>query len=204
MKLKYTKLPTFKHMIVNNPNFIPIKQTSNININNTSCIVIWHNLKKNKLYYLIQKRSNSMPSGADKLAIPGGMLEKHDKYIQYGAIRELLEETQLSLRTHNNMSHETIEILSKCLFPLSQEGTNITFFIIIASKKMPEWIGPLSHSIYPFKKSIHEVDMIDHTWNKNIKYGHTFMSSSEIIKKQHFFWKYSIHQLFKLIKVLNS
>ncbi len=203
------QLKDFKYQIVTNPNFKPMKRNEYKNITNTSCIVVWYNTINGKFYYLIQKRSAVMNSGPNKLAVGGGMLEKSDKTLQYGAIREMLEESQLQLRDKNNMSEETIKILSKCLFPISKDNENVTFFFIIASNIMPKWDGPIKENKYPFNKSLREVDVKDTSWNKYVKKGHCFMTYNMIKQyvkdnKNPTFWKYSLYSLKKLFKILEN
>ena len=68
-------------------------------ITNTSCVVVWYHLKKNKFYYLIQKRGLKMKRGGGNLAIGGGMIEDdRDMSLQYGAVREIMEESQIKFK----------------------------------------------------------------------------------------------------------
>ena len=50
------------------------------------------------------------------LAVGGGMLEKSDRTLQYGALREVLEESQIQFKKINNLNEKTILQLEKCFF----------------------------------------------------------------------------------------
>jgi len=206
----------FKHAFVNNPRYKEMPISKNKKITNTSCIVVWFHPIEEQFYYLIQKRSSIMTSGASKLAVGGGYIEKRDKYLQYGAIREILEESQMMLKKDykSTMTSKTIEQASKNLFYLSEDTANVTFYFIIVSKKEPKWRGPIKKNQYPFKKSTHELDTYDDKWaNKKLKNrihdGHCFMTKAEIIdhiknNKKIKFWKYSKDVLYELFRILEK
>ena len=152
-----------------------------------------------------------MKRGKNKLAIGGGMLEKSDKTLQAGAIREVLEESQIQFRKNNNLSTETIKILEPYLFPLKTDKNNLTFFLIIVSKKQPKINGPLkTDKIKPFLKSEREIDVEDKLWDNKrlegrIKNGHAFLNKKEIFyhyKKGLEVWKYAKDSLNLIFDIL--
>lgn len=204
----------FKHALVVNPQYEEMTQQKNKKINNTTCIIVWYHPVEEKFYYLIQKRGLKMGSGAGLLAVGGGMLEDRDKNLQIGAVREIMEESQVLFKGNliNTMTKKTMEQISKYLFYLSEDSCNVTYYLILVSKKMPKWSGPILKDKYPFKDSKHEIDMIDDNWGwKKLKdriyKGHCFMTSEEIkqimkIEKSPKMWKYSKSSLFKLFKLL--
>ena len=102
--------------LIKNPYYYPFYRKYFKKINNTSLVIIWRNSKTRENKYLIQKRSKNMKRGKNKLAVGGGMLEKSDKTLQAGAIREVLEESQIQFKKNNNLSKETIKILEPIYF----------------------------------------------------------------------------------------
>ena len=190
----------FNFKIVKNPYFIPYYQKDFKKITNTSLIIIWRNSKTGEHKYLIQKRSNKVRSGKNKLAFCGGMLEDSDINLQYGALRELIEESQIQFKKKKNLSEKTLKGLQKYVFPLAIKQTNFTFYMIIVSHKQPKFFGPIDHgSIKPFLKSTREVDLDDNKWNDKalkgkIKNGHAFLTKKEILRhynKKPEIWRYS-------------
>ena len=197
--------------VLRNYFYRPYYQKDFKKITNTSLIIVWKNNKKKEFKYLIQKRGNKMKHGKNKLAVGGGMLEKSDRTLQYGALREVLEESQIQFKKINNLNEKTILQLEKCLFPLETNETNFTFFMIIVSNKKPEIKGPIdNNNIKPFLKSTREINLEDNKWNnpklKNkIKNGHAFLTKKEILmhfSKKPKIWKYSKKSLLKLFSIL--
>ena len=208
-KNKYPKY--FNYKIVKNQNYEPFLRKDFKKINNTSLIIIWRNRKTKELKYLIQKRSNKMRHGKNKLAVGGGMLEKSDKTLQFGAIREVIEESQVQFKKKKNLTVKTIKQLEPYLFPLKRDGNNFTFFLIISSFKEPKFFGPIKHGkIKPFLDSSREVDLEDKTWDDKklkgkIKYGHAFLSKKEILRhydKKAKIWKYTKRTFDYLFEIL--
>ena len=208
-------LNNFRHGLVINPNFKPMSLKKYKHITNTSCVVVWYHLKKNKFYYLIQKRGLKMKRGGGNLAIGGGMIEDdRDMSLQYGAVREIMEESQIKFKNTKKltMTKKTISQLSKYLFFLSEDDTNVTFYMILVSNKIPRWNGPILADKYPFKNSKWEIDMKDDTWNNKklkgrIYKGHCLMTSDEIKKKYNKkpkMWNFSKKSLNKLFKILEN
>ena len=206
-------LSNFKYALVKNFDYTPLLLTKNKNITNASCIIVWYNPKKDNYHYLIQKRSKYMKNGKGKLAIGGGMLEDYDLTLQYGATREIFEESQVNFKKFNlTMKEKTIKQISKHLFYLSHDKTNYTFYLIISSNKMPQWNGPINKNIHPFKESVKEIDLEDNLWNNKklanrIKNGHCFMTKDEI--RNHYnklpqIWFYSRISLEKLFTILEN
>jgi hypothetical protein len=208
------KFKDFKYKIALNPRYEPMLPKNFKKISNTSCVIVWYNPIKDDFHYLIQKRGKNMKSGKSNLAIGGGMLEEYDKTLQKGSIREIMEESQILFKNKlsDTMTSKTIDLLSKNIFFLSKDPVNYTFFMIIVSEKMPKWSGPISKDDFPFKKSSHEIDIEDNTWNniklKNRIYkGHCFLTKEEIQKyydKEPFIWKYSKKSLNILFKILED
>ena len=208
------KFKDFKFKIVVNPRYEPMLQSKYKKISNTSCVIVWYNPIKDDFHYLLQKRGKNMNSGKSKLAVGGGMLEDYDKTLQKGAVREIMEETQIIFKENLNktMTGKTLDILSKNIFFLSKDPVNYTFFMIIVSEKLPKWTGPINKDKYPFKKSSHEIDIDDKTWNDNklkkrIYKGHCFLTKEEILKyydKDPLVWKYSKKSLNILFKLLED
>lgn len=195
-----------KYALSHNTKYKPLKRSQYKHITNTSCIVVWLSSVDFKYRYMIQKRSGVMNSGANKLAIAGGMLETTDTTLQQGAVREMLEESGIVFSNHNNMTPETVKTVAKHLFLLSEDSTNMTFFFILLNDKMPSWRGPIGKNKGIFKKSSREIDTTDTSWG-DVKKGHCFMTSHMI--KQHFnnniepaFWNYSKKSLLELFKIL--
>ncbi len=185
MKIKITK-NIFKYNLVKNYYHKPLLIKDYKNITNTSLIIAWRNIQNKEIKYLIQKRSKKMKNGKNKLAIGGGMLEESDKTLQQGAIREILEESQVQFMKKDNLSIKTINSLVPYLFPLETDGSNFTFFLIINSKKEPNFLGPIKKPQKPFLESEREIDLEDNIWkNKSlkgrIKHGHAFLNSKEIL-----------------------
>ena len=152
-----------------------------------------------------------MKRGKNKLAVGGGMLEKNDKTLQAGAIREVLEESQIQFKNKNNLSKSTIKMLEPYLFPLKKDRNNLTFFLIIVSKNEPMIKGPLkTDKIKPFLKSEREIDVHDVSWDNNklqgkINNGHAFLNRKEIL--YHYnngleVWKYSKDSLNLIFDIL--
>jgi len=206
-------LNNFNYAIAKNPNYENLLLRNYKTITNTSCVIVWHNPIKNDFHYLIQKRSERMKRGKGNLAIGGGMLEKYDMSLQYGAVREIMEESQVKFKkAHLNMTHKTIKQLCKNLFYLSHDQSNFTFYLILSSNKMPRWNGPIKINKYPFNNSQREIDLDDTMWNNNklknrIYKGHCFMTSNEIKKhytKEPKIWKYSKQSLSKLFDILEN
>ena len=210
MKIKITK-NIFKYNLVKNYYHKPLLRKDYKKITNTSLIIVWRNTQSKEIKYLIQKRSKKMKNGKKKLAIGGGMLEDSDKTLQHGAIREILEESQVQLMKKDNLSVKAINSLIPYLFPLETDGSNFTFFLIINSKKEPKFLGPIKKTKKPFLDSSREIDLEDDEWkNKSlkgrIKHGHAFLTSKEIL--HHFtnspkiwFWsKKSFLHLFPLLE----
>ena len=197
--------------LVENNFFTPFKKNQFKKVNNTSLVIIWKNPINKEIKYLIQKRSNKMKRGKNKLAVGGGMLEDNDETIQYGALREVLEESQLKLMKKKNLSIKTLRSLQKYLFPLKLDRNNLTFYMIIISKNQPKYFGPIDKKIGVFLNSKREVDTEDNKWNNKrlegrIKYGHAFLSKREII--YHYnndisIWKYSKKSLELLFKLFD-
>ncbi len=189
----------FKYKLIKNPFYFPMFKKNYKKITNTSLVVIWRNKKTGENKYLIQKRSKFMKNGKNKLGFPGGMIEKDDESLQYSAIRELLEESQVVFKEKNNISVKTIKDLLPYTFPLMKKQTNVTFYLIISSFNQPKFLGPIDFERKPFLKSTREVDLEDDNWNnkklKNkIKYGHAFLSKEELFShynKEPKVWKYS-------------
>jgi 8-oxo-dGTP pyrophosphatase MutT (NUDIX family) len=189
----------FKYKLVKNPFYFPIFKKDNKKITNTSLVIIWRNKKTGENKYLLQKRSKFMKNGKNKLGFPGGMIEKEDESLQFGALRELLEESQVLFKDANNISIKTIRQLLPYTFPLMKKQTNFTFYLIICSFTEPKVMGPIDFERKPFLKSSREVDLEDNKWNdkkleNRIKFGHAFLSKSEIFshyKKEPQIWKYS-------------
>jgi 8-oxo-dGTP pyrophosphatase MutT (NUDIX family) len=202
----------FKYRIVKNPYYYPILKNNNKEITNTSLIIIWRNKKTGEHKYLIQKRSKFMKSGKNKLGFCGGMIEKTDESLQFSAIRELLEESQLQFKNENNLSIKTIKDLLPYTFPLMKKQTNFTFYMIIVSFKEPIFLGPLNIEKKPFLKSTREVDIDDKSWNdKNlngrIKNGHAFLTNKELFKhynKETRIWKYTKISINNLIPIIEN
>lgn len=197
--------------LIKNPYYYPFYRKYFKKINNTSLVIIWRNSKTRENKYLIQKRSKNMKRGKNKLAVGGGMLEKSDKTLQAGAIREVLEESQIQFKKNNNLSKETIKILEPYLFPLKNDKNNLTFFLIIVSKNQPKIHGPLkTNKIKPFLKSEREIDVDDKLWNNNklegrINNGHAFLNRKEILyhyNKGLEVWKYSKDSLNLIFDIL--
>ena len=208
-KNKYPKNFNFK--IIRNKNYEPFLRKDFKKINNTSLIIIWRNRKTKQLKYLIQKRSNKMKHGKNKLSVGGGMLEKTDKTLQFGALREALEESQIQFMKKNNMSLNTIKQLEPYLFPLQRDKNNYTFFIIISSYQEPKVYGPIKHEkIKPFLDSSREVDLEDKSWNDRclegkINNGHDFLTKKEILwhyENKPTIWKYSKKTFDYLFEIL--
>ena len=176
-------------------------------ITNTSLIIIWKNKKTRKLKYLIQKRSKVMRNGKNKLAIGGGMLEKSDESLQFGAIREIMEESQIQFKNKKNLDITTIRELEPFLFPLGKFKNNFTFYMIIESIYQPKILGPVTNNnTKPFLNSVREIDIENNSWNdiKKIINGHSFLSKTEITK--HYIiepkiWKYSKIALEKIFQI---
>ena len=208
-KNKYPKY--FNYKIIKNQNYEPFLRKDFKKINNTSLVIIWRNRKTKELKYLIQKRSNKMKHGKNKLAVGGGMLEKSDKTLQFGAIRETIEESQVQFKKKKNLNIKTIRQLEEYLFPLKRDGNNFTFFLIISSYKEPRVLGPIKHgNIKPFLDSSREIDLEDKTWDdKNLKgkirNGHAFLNKKQILT--HYedspqIWKYTKRTFDYLFKIL--
>jgi hypothetical protein len=197
--------------LIKNPYYYPFYRKYFKKINNTSLVIIWRNSKTRENKYLIQKRSKNMKRGKNRLAIGGGMLEKSDKTLQAGAIREVLEESQIQFKKNNNLSKDTINMLEPYLFPLKNDKNNITFFLIIVSKNQPKIKGPLkTNKIKPFLKSEREIDIDDHLWDNKklegkINNGHAFLNRKEILyhyKKGLEIWKYTKDSLNLIFDIL--
>jgi 8-oxo-dGTP pyrophosphatase MutT (NUDIX family) len=178
-------------------------------ITNTSLIIIWKNKKTRKLKYLIQKRSKLMKNGKNKLAIGGGMIEKSDESLQFGAIREIIEESQVQFKNKNNLDIKTIRELEQFLFPLGKFQNNFTFYMIIESIFQPKILGPVTNNdVKPFLNSLREIDLENNNWNDNkikkIKNGHAFLSKEDIerhYKTEPKIWRYSKFALEKLFQI---
>ena len=197
--------------LIKNPYYYPFYRKYFKKINNTSLVIIWRNSKTRENKYLIQKRSKNMKRGKNKLAVGGGMLEKSDKTLQAGAIREVLEESQIQFKNNNNLSKSTIKLLEPYLFPLKNDRNNLTFFLIIVSKNEPKIKGPLkTNKIKPFLKSEREIDVDDILWDNKklegrIKNGHAFLTRKEILyhyQKGLEVWKYSKDSLNLIFDIL--
>ena len=206
-----SKNKDFNFKLIKNPYYYPFYRKYFRKIYNTSLVIIWRNSITRENKYLIQKRSKNMKKGKNKLAIGGGMLEKSDKTLQAGAIREVLEESQIQFRKKNNLSKETIKLLEPYLFPLKTDKNNLTFFLIIVSKKQPKINGPLkTEKIKPFLKSEREIDVEDKLWDNKrlegrIKNGHAFLNKKEILyhyKKGLEVWKYAKESLNLIFDIL--
>ncbi len=197
--------------LIKNPYYYPFYRKYFKKINNTSLVIIWRNSKTRENKYLIQKRSKNMKRGKNKLSVGGGMLEKSDKTLQAGAIREVLEESQIQFKNKNNLSKSTIKILEPYLFPLKNDRNNLTFFLIIVSKNEPTINGPVkTNNIKPFLKSEREIDVEDKIWDNErlkgrIKNGHAFLNRKEILyhyKNGLDIWKYSKDSLNLIFDIL--
>lgn len=167
-------------------------------LTNTSLIILWKNKKTRQIKYLIQKRSKYMKNGKNKLAIGGGMIEKSDESLQFAAIREVIEESQIQFKKNNNLNIDTIRNLEKYLFPIGIFGNNFTFYLIIESNFEPKVKGPITNNkIKPFLNSSREIDLEDKNWNDlniKVKNGHAFISKEDIerhYKSEPKIWKYS-------------
>lgn len=200
----------FKYNLVKNLNYYPLYRKHYKKINNTSLIIIWKNPKTKETRYLLQKRSKKMKRGRNKLAIGGGMLEKSDKTLQAGAIREVLEESQIQFKSKHNLSKTTIKELEPYLFPLHTDSSNFTFYLIIRSTNEPKVKGPVMNGkIKPFLNSSREIDLEDDYWNDRklygkVKNGHAFLNKKEILR--HFkydlkLWKYTKKSLTALFQI---
>jgi hypothetical protein len=194
-----------------NPNYVPMYMNDYPTITNTSCIIIWYNPTIDKYYYLLQKRGLKMKTGAGKLAIGGGHLESSDTTLQMGACREIMEESQVLFNStiQNTMTFATLDRISKNLFYLSQDATNVIFFLILVSKKMPIWKGPINRNIEMFKKSSNEIDQKDYNWGDNkligrVKFGHCFLTKKELKQLNNQLWHNSNNALLELFVFLDS
>ena len=207
IKQNITKKTDFIYSVVINTKHQPLKRSEHMNITNATCVLAWYD--NTTMRYYIQKRSQIMAHGGNTLATIGGMLETTDNTLQYGALREFLEECQLEFKKTDNMSSATIMQLEECLFPISYGNRNITFLMILISKDPPKWNGPVAtHGSRLFHYSLHEVDMEDKTWNNNnVILGHSFMTANAIklhIKNnmKPLFWIYSVSSLKKIFCLL--
>jgi predicted ATPase len=182
--------------LVENHFYEPLERKYFKNITNTTIIVVWRNKNKNK--YLVHKRSKNSHDGGGMWAFPGGMLEKTDKTLQEGALRETIEETQVKINS-DILNWSKLKKYSKYLFPLREDSTNMTFFMIIKSTKKPSVKGPLKMNKKPFLKSDMEVEL-----TKKNPTGHLFISSTNIYKliKKNKFWRYSKEAYKKLYDII--
>lgn len=177
--------------------FFKILERKNFkNISNTTIIIVWRNKNKNR--YLVHMRNINSHDGGGLWAFPGGMLEKTDKTLQEGALRETIEETQIKINS-DILNWDKLKKYSKYLFPLRKENNNMTFFMIIKSTKKPIVKGPLKINKIPFLKSDMEVEL-----TKKNPTGHLFLSSAKIYNliKKNKFWKYSTEAYKKLYDII--
>jgi predicted ATPase len=182
--------------LVENYFYEPLERKYFKNITNTTIIVVWRNKNKNR--YLVHMRKKNISDGGGMWAFPGGMLEKTDKTLQEGALRETIEESQVKINS-DILNWNKLKKYSKYLFPLREDSTNMTFFMIIKSTKKPKVLGPLKINKKPFLKSDMEVEL-----TKKNSSGHLFLSSTKIYKliKKKKFWKYSTEAYKKLYDIL--
>ena len=97
-----------------------------------------------------------MKSGKSKLAVGGGMLEEYDKTLQKGAIREIMEESQILFKgkLNDTMTSKTVDLLSKNVFFLSKDPVNYTFFMIIVSEKCQNGVVQFPKMIFLLKNLV--------------------------------------------------
>jgi hypothetical protein len=191
-------------------NFNRMKLSEYPNIKNTSVYVCLFNPVTKKYKLLIQKRAYNMKNGSGKLSICGGKLEKYDESLQYGALREMLEETQIVFTKdeNENITIENIKNIEPFLIPFSINKNNMSFYLVIVSEIEPIINGPLKKKIKPFNRSDFEVDL-SNQWGENYKHlnitnGHAFCSFDDVktMIANDDFWDIQVININKLISLL--
>ena len=92
-------------------------------------------------YKKISQNEDIKNNGKNKLGFPGGMIEKEDESLQFSALRELLEESQVLFKEENNISVKTIRQLLPYTFPLMKKQTN---FILIPNMISSDFLSLMS------------------------------------------------------------